>query len=146
MLHAWLDLGSKAFAAQEFRHTTQGESQLLTLPGALRGLSKIAYGRDALSDDTRDTLSAARWHELRKAPAVTGTEIYKTLCMVTRNEEKHPVELKKMPAVSKGSTFKATTAHSEASFHSFEGELYLKLSSDSLLKVPQTGTRGEGLP
>ena len=100
-LRARLDPGSKALAAQEFRHTTQRESESVAdFTRRLERTFKIAYGRDVLSADTRDTLLHGQLqdglkYELMKAPAVSGAETYKTLCMAARNEEKRLVELKK---------------------------------------------------
>ena len=96
-MHEWLDLGSKALAAQDLGTLTRKRvSLLLTLPG----VSRIAYGRDALSADTRDTLLHSQLqdglkYELMKAPAVSGADTYKSLCMAARNEEKRLLELKR---------------------------------------------------
>ena len=80
-LRARLDPGSKALAAQEFRHTTQRESESVAdFTRRLERTFKIAYGRDALSADTRDTLLHGQLqdghkYELMKAPAVSGADI-----------------------------------------------------------------------
>ena len=61
---------------------------------------RIAYGRDAMSADTRDTLLHGQLQEglqfeLMRAPAVSGAQNFKELCVAARNEEKRLAELRK---------------------------------------------------
>ena len=60
----------------------------------------IAYGRDSMSAETRDTLLHSQLQEglqydLTRGPAVSGAQTYKELCLTAKNEEKHLAELKK---------------------------------------------------
>ena len=53
---------------------------------------RVAYGRDAMSTDTHDTLLHSQLqeglrYELMKAPAVSGAQVYKEFCSAAQNEE-----------------------------------------------------------
>ena len=84
-LRGHLDPGSKALAAQDFRHTLQREGE--SVADFIRRLERtfrIAYGRESMSSDTRDTLlhgqlQEALRYELMRAPAVSGAQTYKEL-------------------------------------------------------------------
>ena len=70
---------------------------------------RVAYGRDVMSTDTRDTLLHSQLqeglrYELMKAPAVSGAQVYKELCSAARNEEKRLAELKKRQSYLKSTT------------------------------------------
>ena len=73
-----LDPGSRALAAQDFRHTSQGDHKRVA--NFIRRLERtfyVAYGREGMSVETRDTLlhgqlQDALKHELMQAPAVSG--------------------------------------------------------------------------
>ena len=61
---------------------------------------RIAYGRDSMSTETRDTLLYCQLqeglhYELMKAPAVSGATKYQELCIAAKNEEKHLAELRR---------------------------------------------------
>ena len=96
-----LDPGSRTLRAQEFRHTSQGEDEKVA--DFIRRLERtfnVAYGREGMSMETRDTLlhgqlQDALRHELMQAPAVSGARTYQELCLAVRNEEKRLTELKK---------------------------------------------------
>ena len=89
-----LDPGSKTLAAQDFRHTVQKEEEAVSdFIRRLERTFRIAYGRDAMSRDTRDTLLHGQLQEglrfeLMRAPAISGAQNYKELCIAARNEEK----------------------------------------------------------
>ena len=54
MLRDWLDQGTKVLAAQDFRHTVQKEHEKVAdFVRRLERVFHIAYGRDAMSKDTR---------------------------------------------------------------------------------------------
>ena len=96
-----LDPGSRTLAAQEFRHTTQGDTEKVA--DFIRRLERtfnIVYGREGMSVEMRDTLlhgqlQDALKHDLMQAPAVSGAQTYQELCLAARNEEKQLAELKK---------------------------------------------------
>ena len=98
-LHLRLDSGSKAVAAQDFRHTTHRDSE----PAAdfirrLERTFRIAYGRDQMSSETRDTLLYGQMQEglrieLMRGPAVSGARGYQELCIAAKNEEKRLADL-----------------------------------------------------
>ena len=56
-LRVRLDPGGKAIAAQDFRHTVQFESESVAdFVRRLERMFRIAYGRDSMSTETKDTL------------------------------------------------------------------------------------------
>jgi hypothetical protein len=77
-LRARLDPGSKTMAAQDFRHSAQLENE--GVADFIRRLEKtfhIAYGRDKLKAETRDTLLYGQLmeglkYELVRGPSVSG--------------------------------------------------------------------------
>ena len=93
-LHLRLDPGSRTLAAQEFRHTTQGDTEKVA--DFIRRLERtfnIAYGMEGISVETRDTLLHGQLqdvlkHDLMQSPAVSGAQTYQELCLAARNEEK----------------------------------------------------------
>ena len=95
-----LDPGSKALAAQDFRHTFQGDAERVA--DFIRRLERtfnIAYGRDGMSAETHATLLHGQLQdslrqELMQAPAVSGALAYTELCLAARNEEKRLAELR----------------------------------------------------
>ena len=94
-----LDPCSRALAAQDFRHASQrrGES-VADFIRRLEQMFKLAYGRDKMSDETRETLLHSQLqeglsYELMKAPAVSGSHGYPELCLAARNEERRLAEL-----------------------------------------------------
>ena len=99
-LRARLDPGGKAVAAQEFRHASQANGE--SVADFIRRLEKsfrIAYGRDKLSTETRDTLLYGQLQEglcydLVRAPAVSGSQTYTELCVSAKNEERRLAALK----------------------------------------------------
>ena len=96
-----LDIASKTIAAQEFRHTVQREAK--TVSDFIHRLERMfctAYGCDAMSVETKDTLLYGQMQErlcfwLMRGPAVSGAGIYQELCIAARNEEKHLADLKR---------------------------------------------------
>ena len=100
-LQARLDPGSKTMAAQDFRHSAQLENE--SVADFIRRLEKtfqIAYGRDKLKTETRDTLLYGQLmeglkYELVRGPSVSGAQTYKELCTAAKSEERRLVALKK---------------------------------------------------
>ena len=63
-LHNRLDPGGRALAAQDFRHTVQGETELVAdFIRRLEHTFQIAYGRDGMSTETRDALLHSQLQE-----------------------------------------------------------------------------------
>ena len=106
-LRSRLDPGSKAVAAQDFRHTMQRDSEPVSdFVRRLERTFRIAYGRDEMSNETRDTLLYCQLqeglrYELMKGPAVSGATKYQELCIAAKNEEKRLVELRRRQQYSK---------------------------------------------
>ena len=106
-LRSRLDPVSKAVAAQDFRHATQREAE--TVSDFVRRLEctfRAAYGRDAMSGETRETLLYCQLQEglrlqLMKGPAVSGARNYKELSLAAKNEEKRLADLKRRQEHSK---------------------------------------------
>ena len=98
-MQARLEFGGKAVAAQDFRHTVQGETELVV--DFVRRLERVfrrAYGRDRMSTETKETLLYGQLHEglrysLMKAPAVSGANTYQELCGAAKSEERCQREL-----------------------------------------------------
>jgi len=88
----WLDPSSKVLAGQDFRHTTQGETE--TVANFIRRLERafqVAYGNDKMSTDTREAilygqLREALSLELMKSLSVSGAISYKELCIYVSKE------------------------------------------------------------
>ena len=100
-LRARLDPGSKALAAQDFRHAAQDENEKVS--DFVRRIEKTfrrAYGHDTMLPETRDALLYAQLQEglrydLMKAPAVSGALNYQALCVAAKSEERRLAELQK---------------------------------------------------
>uniref|UniRef100_A0A1X7SUF3 CCHC-type domain-containing protein n=1 Tax=Amphimedon queenslandica TaxID=400682 RepID=A0A1X7SUF3_AMPQE len=94
-----LDPGSKALAAQDFRHATQEDKEKVSdFICRVEKAFRKAYGRDVMLSETRDALLYAQLqeglrYELMKAPGVSGALNYQALCVAARNEEKRLAEL-----------------------------------------------------
>jgi len=77
-LRVRLDPGSRTLAAQDFRHTRQGNQECVsTFIRRLERTFQIAYGHDAMSIKTRETLLRGQLQEgllqeVMRAPAVSG--------------------------------------------------------------------------
>ena len=99
-LHSRLDPGSRALAAQDFRHTIQGEAHpVADFIRRLERTFQVAYERDSMSTESRDTLLHGQLQEslkcdVMRAPSVSGAQGYKELCLAAKNE-KRLAELKK---------------------------------------------------
>jgi len=79
-LRRWLDPGSKAMAAQDFRHISQKES-VSNFIWRLERTFQLAYGRDGMLPKTRDTLLYSQLQEglrdrLMEGSAVSGAANY----------------------------------------------------------------------
>ena len=100
-LRARLDPGSKTMAVQDFRHSSQVEHE--SVADFIRRLEKtfqIAYGRDKLKTETRDTLLYGQLmerlkYELVRGPSVSGAQTYKELCTAAKSEQHWLAALKK---------------------------------------------------
>ncbi len=76
------DPGGRVMAAQDFRHAIQREAE--TVADYLRRLERLAYGRDDLKSETRETMLYSQLQEglllsLVKSPSVSGCQKYKYL-------------------------------------------------------------------
>ena len=82
----------RILAAQEFRHTTQGEAEgVADFIRRLERTFNVEYGQEGMCTETRDALlhgqlQDALKHELMQAPDVSGAQTYKELCLVACNE------------------------------------------------------------
>ena len=105
-LRLCLDTASKTIAAQEFRQTAQREAETISdFTQRLKRTFHTAYGRDAMSVKTRDTLLYGQMQEglcfrLMRGPAVSGAGIYQEVCVAARNEEKRLADLTKRQVYS----------------------------------------------
>ena len=93
--------GSKILAAQDFRHTTQEETESVSsFVRRLERTFRVAYGADKLSAETRAAFLYGQLQEglkynLMNSPNVSGALTYKELVMAAKNEERRQSELKK---------------------------------------------------
>ena len=100
-LRTQLDPENKTLAAQDFRHTIQGNGETVADFIRRRELTfRIAYGRDKLATSTRDALLHGQLHErlrceIMRRPAVSGAQSYKELCAAAKNEERRLAKLQK---------------------------------------------------
>ena len=100
-LRARLDSGSRAVAAQDFRHLSQQTVESVAdFICRLEKTFRRAYGHEQMSEETRNTLLYGQLNEglkynLIKAPAVSGASEYQQLCVAARNEERRQSELVK---------------------------------------------------
>ena len=104
-LRSRIDPANKSAAAQDFRHTTQRESESVSdFIRRLERMFRVAYGRDDMSSETRDMLlyCQVQRYELMKAPAVSGSSQYLELCTAAKNEEKRLADLKKRQQYTRG--------------------------------------------
>ena len=96
-----LEPGGRALAAQDFRHTAQKEAESVAeFIRRLERTFKLAYGREGMSSETRDTLLHGQLQEglkqeIMSASAVSGAQKYKELCLAAKNEERRLAELRK---------------------------------------------------
>ena len=96
-----LDQGVKKIAAQDFRHATQKQKEsVLDFIHRLEKMFRRAYGREALTTETRDALLYGQLQEglkleIMQAPAVSGSQSYAELCVAAKNEQYRQEELQK---------------------------------------------------
>ena len=82
-LQGRLDPGSKALAAQDFRHISQGDKEKVAdFTSRLEHTFKVAYGWDPMSEETQDALLHGQLqdrlrYELMRAPVVSGAQTFK---------------------------------------------------------------------
>ena len=99
-LCARLDPGSKALAAQDFRHSSQGKEESVADFGKrLEKLYQLAYGGDDLKAETKNALLYGQLYEglrmdIMRGPAVSGLQGYKQLCVSAKGEERRLAALK----------------------------------------------------
>ena len=88
-------------SAIDFRHITQKESE--SVSDFIRRLERtfqLAFGHDPMSAETRDVLLHGKLQDglridlVSKAPAISGAQSYKELCIAAKNEERRLAELK----------------------------------------------------
>ena len=98
-LHERLDPGSKVLAGQDFRHTTQKDSESVAdFIRHLEHVFQIAYGNDKMG------LQPALRRPAFGSPNVSGALTYRELCVSAKNEGQRQNELKKCQDYQKRST------------------------------------------
>ena len=92
-LRSRLEQGSKTMAAQEFQHCLQMDCEhVADYIRQLKKTFRVAYGREAITQETREALLYGQLHEgllyrLMEAQAVSRATDYSSLCLATRSEE-----------------------------------------------------------
>ena len=95
-----IDPQNRVIAATDFRHAVQAEGEpVADYIRRIERLFQLAYGRDNLSSETRETMLHSQLHgglryDVVKGPAVSGAQSYQELCLAARQEEKRAAELK----------------------------------------------------
>ncbi len=95
-----IDPQNRVIAATDFRHANQTETEpVADYVRRIERLFQLAYGRDSLSAETRDTmlqiqLQGGLRYDLMRSPAVSGAQKFQELCLAARQEEKRVAELK----------------------------------------------------
>ena len=93
--------GSKILAVQDFRHTSQEETESVSVfVRRLECTFRVAYGADKLGPKTRAAFLYGQLQEglkynLMRSPNVFGALTYKELVVAAKNEEKRQAELEK---------------------------------------------------
>ena len=85
-------------AAEGFRYLSQGANDSVAdFVRCLERTFHVAYGRDCMSLETRETFLHSHLQEglcyNLKSLAVSGAQMYKELCLAVKNEEKRQLEL-----------------------------------------------------
>ena len=92
--------GARIYAAQDFRRTIQEDKE--SVSSYIQRLERafvVAYGRDELTDETKNTMLHSQLQEglrydIMRSPAVTGSQSYKELVAAARNEENRQAQLR----------------------------------------------------
>ena len=97
-----LDPGNKTLVALDFHHITQKENESVSdFIMRLERTFQIAFGHEYMSLDTRDVLLYGKLQDglridlVSKAPAISGAQNYRELCIAAKNEERRLAELKR---------------------------------------------------
>ncbi|XP_065908993.1 uncharacterized protein [Dysidea avara] len=143
-----LDPGNHTLAALDFRHISQHTNESVSdFIGRLEQVFQTGFGREQLSNETREMLLFGQLQEgllytLMEAPAVSGAQNYKELCLAAKREERRLNELKKKQHYLKnakqsiiGSTYKQPTT--SRSWHWKPGNRSQKDSSSPVLQQKQ---------
>ena len=119
-LRTRLDPGNKTLAALDFRHITQRESE--SVSDFIRRLERtfqLAFGHDPMSTETRDVLLYGKLQDglrldlVSKAPAISGAQSYKELCIAAKNEERRLAELKRKKQYTKEFPYHPTNKNNQ---------------------------------
>ena len=87
-MQARMDPGCKAIAAEDFRHTVQGDTK------PVMRIFRRAYGKDKMSAETKDTLLYVQLHPgLQYSLMKAGAKGYIELCGAAKSEERRQVNL-----------------------------------------------------
>ena len=108
-------------AAQEFRHCSQTARE--SVSDFIRRLEKtfrVAYGREAITPETRNALLYGQLHEgllyrLMEAPAVSGAIDYSSLCVAARSEERRQAALSRRKQYQSSQQTRGAPAESDSS-------------------------------
>ena len=101
---------NRVLAGQDFRHAILDSTESVAdYVRRLERLFQLAYGRESLSSETRDTILYSQLQEglsynLMKSPAVSGSDSYKQLSVSAKREEKWIVELSRRQQYLKDGT------------------------------------------
>jgi hypothetical protein len=96
-LQSRLDPCNRIVATQDFRHANQGDTEGVNdYIRRLERLFQIAYGRDGLNVETRETLLYSQLQEGLRYDLMrcSGAQSYQQLCLCAKKEEKRLAGLK----------------------------------------------------
>ena len=135
-----LDPGFRTLAAQDFRHTRQKESETVTdFICRLERTFQLAYGRDPMSQETRQMLLYGQLQEglrdeMMKSSAVSGALSYSELCVAAKNEERRQAEFARRQQYRRATQNKPSTLPDHNQVHKSESSTEQKQGSN----VPST--------
>ena len=144
-LRARLESGTKAMAAQDFRHCTQREGEGVSdFIVRLEKTFRLAYGHEPMSTETRNTLLYGQLHEglairLMEAPSVSGATDYACLCMAARNEERRQAELQRRRAYQTLTQRQPTSAPNHTDTPQPQRKMQQPPRQPTTLDTPTTG-------
>ena len=142
-----LDPGLRTLAAQDFRHTRQKESETVTdFIRRLERTFQLAYGRDPMSQETRQMLLYGQLQEglrdeMMKSPAVSGALSYPELCLAAKSEEQRQAELKRRQQYRRAEQSKGDTHPSPGTYPSTQANGNKGSQGKRLISRPGKGPR-----
>ena len=105
---------------------------------------QVAYGRDNLSVETRETILFGQLQEglrfnIVKSPSVSGSQSYKELCMAAKNEDNELLDCRGANSTNVVEVLVRTQASRRGSYHQPERTLQRHCLSSQLVSAMSVG-------